>query len=55
MAGGWKSLYQGNYGKLALGIQDILTRKDAFSGQTEAAPHALESTTLVSIRFTPAF
>ena len=56
IAGGfWKSIYSGNYGKVQLGLQDSITRKDAFSGLNGYQPHAYENVSLASFRFTPAF
>ncbi len=53
--GFWNSLYKGDYGKVQLGLQHSLTRRDAFSGATGLAPHAFENVTLMSFRFTPTF
>jgi hypothetical protein len=53
--GAWKSIYKGNFGNVQLGLQSSITRKDAFSGLNDKAPHAYESVTLTSFRYTPKF
>ncbi len=53
--GGWKSIYDGHVGNVKIGLQQSLTRRDAFSGVGGVAPHAYESITMASFRYTPKF
>lgn len=49
----WKDLYSGNYGTMKVGLQDSVTRRDAFSGVGGVAPHAYENTVLTAFRYSP--
>jgi len=49
----WKTVYAGDYGKMKVGAQYSLTRRDAFSGADNLAPHAYENTAMLSFRYFP--
>ncbi len=49
----WKTVYKGDYGNMKLGAQYSLTRKDAFSGTDNQAPHAFENIVMMSFRYAP--
>lgn len=51
--GVWNRIYQGNYGKVQLGLQDSITRRDAFSDNKGINPHSYENIIMTSFRFYP--
>jgi hypothetical protein len=51
--GFWKDLYKGSYGNMKVGLQDSLTRRDAFSDSAGRGPHSYENTVLTAIRYSP--
>jgi hypothetical protein len=52
-AGVWDRLYEGNYGKVQIGLQDSITRRDAFSDSVGISPHVVENVVMTSFRFYP--
>ena len=52
-AGGWEKLYQGDYGRVQIGLQGSITRRNAFSDSFGTAPHAYEDIVMTSLRFYP--
>lgn len=51
--GVWKTVYKGDYGNMKVGAQYSLTRRNAFSGANNQAPHAVENTGMLSFRYSP--
>jgi hypothetical protein len=51
--GVWRQLYKGNLGIMKIGLQDALTRRDAFSDSNGIAPHAYENIGMISFRYYP--
>jgi hypothetical protein len=52
-AGVWDRIYQGPFGKVQLGLQYSLTRRNAFSNSENVAQHAYENILMTSFRFYP--
>ncbi len=52
-AGFWKRIYQGPWGKVQIGLQDSVTRRDAFSISAGPTQHAWENIIMTSFRFYP--
>jgi hypothetical protein len=51
--GVWHRVYDGNYGKMQLGLQYSWTRRNAFSDSNGVNPHGIENIALFTIRYTP--
>ncbi len=51
--GFWTQLYKGNVGTMKFGAQYSYTRRNAFSGLNNQAPHADENTVMFSFRYYP--
>ncbi|MER2520841.1 MAG: hypothetical protein ABTQ34_09200 [Bdellovibrionales bacterium] len=51
--GFWTRLYDGSYGKVQVGAQYSLTRRDAFSDVSGNAPHSYQHMVLTSFRYHP--
>jgi hypothetical protein len=51
--GVWHRVYDGNYGKMQVGLQDSWTRRNTFSGSNGIAPHGIENITMLSLRYYP--
>ncbi|HBM90766.1 MAG TPA: hypothetical protein DD400_02670, partial [Rhodospirillaceae bacterium] len=51
--GFWAQFYKGNMGTMKFGAQYSYTRRNAFSGLNNQAPHADENTVMVSFRYYP--
>lgn len=51
--GFWNTVYKGDYGNVKVGAQYSFSRKDAFSGVNNQAPHAYENMILTSFRYSP--
>jgi hypothetical protein len=51
--GVWKQFYKGNYGMVRVGLQDSITRRNAFSDASGTSPHAIENIAMVSFRYYP--
>jgi hypothetical protein len=51
--GFWDRIYEGNYGKVQVGLQDSLTRRNAFSDAAGNEPHSYENIVMTSFRFYP--
>lgn len=49
----WKRIYQGPWGKVQLGLQESVTRRDAFGNSLGVAQHAYENIIMTSFRFYP--
>ena len=54
MAGGfWDRLYEGNYGKMQVGVEDSVSERQAFSDSNGITPHTYENILMASFRFYP--
>ncbi len=51
--GFWKRIYEGNYGKFMAGLQDSITRRNAFSDAHGTEPHSYEEIAMFSLRYYP--
>ena len=51
--GFWKQIYNGSYGTMKVGLQDSLTRRDAFTDSNGNGPHSWENMVFTSFRYSP--
>ena len=49
----WKRIYQGSWGKVQIGLQDSVTRRDAFGNNAGITQRAYENIIMTSFRFYP--
>jgi len=52
-AGFWHDLYKGNSGDIRIGLEDSITRREAFSDILGDAPHSHENILMTSFRYYP--